>query len=171
MWIIDLLVICPSPHFGAPTCPSTPKVLRTRECTLTPCPSINFTFKLAVKSIKEFGGASIVMFGYGKKLVHCNAHQMKKLIAIKVNIGRRNLYCKTNPYNWNINPSNNTWRSSYQQVRIWPMLLCQHASKPYYDIKATRWDYFWWVHETKVLQIWIKKPWRCTIRSHYLIYL
>ncbi len=27
-------------------------------------------------------------------------------------------YCRTFPYSWNISPSNNTWKSSYQQVGI-----------------------------------------------------
>jgi hypothetical protein len=31
VWIIDSLVICPSPHAGAPTHPSTPKMLWARE--------------------------------------------------------------------------------------------------------------------------------------------
>ncbi len=44
-------------------------------------------------------------------------------------------------HSWNINPSNNTWRSSYQQVKIWPTLLCRHASKPYCDIRVVRGDY------------------------------
>jgi hypothetical protein len=60
MWIIDLLVIHPSPHLGAPTHPSTPEVLRARECTPTPYPFVVFTFGLVVESIKEFGGASSI---------------------------------------------------------------------------------------------------------------
>ncbi len=55
MWIIDLLVTCPSPHLEALAHPSTPEVLRAKECTLTPYPSVVFTFGLAIESIKEFG--------------------------------------------------------------------------------------------------------------------
>ncbi len=59
MWIIDSLVTHPSPHPGAPACPSTLEVLRAKERTPTPYPSIVFTFGFIVESIKEFGGASI----------------------------------------------------------------------------------------------------------------
>jgi hypothetical protein len=58
MWIIELLVILPNPHPGAPAHPSTFKVLRARERAPTPYPSIVFTFILVVESTKEFGGAS-----------------------------------------------------------------------------------------------------------------
>jgi hypothetical protein len=47
-----------SPHLGAPTRPSTPEVLRTRECAPTLSPSIVLTFRLAVESIKELEGVS-----------------------------------------------------------------------------------------------------------------
>jgi len=33
LWIIDSLVICPRPHFEAPACPCTPKLLQTKEHT------------------------------------------------------------------------------------------------------------------------------------------
>jgi hypothetical protein len=39
-------------------------MLRTKELTPTPCPSIIFTFGLAVESIQEFGGASLSHFLY-----------------------------------------------------------------------------------------------------------
>jgi hypothetical protein len=58
MWIIDLLVTLSSSHPRVPTCPSTPKMLRARERTPTPYPSIVFTFKLTIESIRELGGAS-----------------------------------------------------------------------------------------------------------------
>ncbi len=53
-----MLINLPSPHPGAPTCPSTLEVLRAREHAPTPYPFIVFTFGLAVKSIQELGGAS-----------------------------------------------------------------------------------------------------------------
>jgi hypothetical protein len=56
VWIIDPLITCPSPHPRAPTCPSNPKVLWTRECTPIPFPFDVFTFGLTIESIKEFGG-------------------------------------------------------------------------------------------------------------------
>jgi hypothetical protein len=57
--MIDSLVTCPSPHFGALAHPSTPEVLRARERTPTLYPSIVFTFRLVVLSIKEFWGCVI----------------------------------------------------------------------------------------------------------------
>jgi hypothetical protein len=52
-----LLVNLPNPHPGAPTCPSTPKVLRTREhaSTPSPSPSVVFTFKLIVHPSRSLG--------------------------------------------------------------------------------------------------------------------
>jgi hypothetical protein len=58
MWIINLLIIHPSPHPRALVCPSTPEVLQARECTPTPS-FIVFTFNLAFGSFKECGGASL----------------------------------------------------------------------------------------------------------------
>ncbi len=58
MWMFDSLVTCPSPHLGALAWPSTPKMLRAKEHTLIPYPSIIFTFGLTVETIKELGGAS-----------------------------------------------------------------------------------------------------------------
>jgi hypothetical protein len=43
MWIIDPLVIHPSPYPVAPTHPSTPKVLWTKKCPPIPSLSIIFT--------------------------------------------------------------------------------------------------------------------------------
>jgi len=58
MQVIDLLINFPSLHPRSLTHPFTPKVLRVRERTLTPSPSIVFTFGLVVESIKELAGAS-----------------------------------------------------------------------------------------------------------------
>ncbi len=58
VWIIDLLVIHPSPYPEALAHPSTPKVLQVRDCASTPSSSIVFTFRLIVEFIKESGGAS-----------------------------------------------------------------------------------------------------------------
>jgi hypothetical protein len=61
MWIIELLIVRPSPipelqH--APTRPSTPhEVLQAKEHASILSPSIVFTFGLAIESIKELGGA------------------------------------------------------------------------------------------------------------------
>jgi hypothetical protein len=55
VWIIDPLVICPSPHHGAPACPSTLEVLWASECTPTLYPFVVFTFGLIIESIKELG--------------------------------------------------------------------------------------------------------------------
>jgi hypothetical protein len=57
VWIIDPLVTCLSPHPESPTCPSTPEMLRVRECTLIPS-SVVFTFRLAFESFKECEGAT-----------------------------------------------------------------------------------------------------------------
>jgi hypothetical protein len=59
MWVIELLVNLPSPHPRAPTCPSTPKMLRAKEHTATPSPFVVFTFGLETKSTKEFRGVSL----------------------------------------------------------------------------------------------------------------
>jgi hypothetical protein len=59
VWLIYPLVTHPSPHLGAPTHPSTLKVLWTKECTPTPYPSVVFTFGLTFEFIKEFGGVSL----------------------------------------------------------------------------------------------------------------
>jgi len=62
VWIIDLLVTHFNPHYEAPTCPCTPKLLQTRKRTPTPCPFDVFTFGLAVESMTELGGASLVHY-------------------------------------------------------------------------------------------------------------
>jgi len=56
-----LLVNLPSFDLKAPACPSTPKVLRTKERAPTPFLSVVFTFGLVVESIKELRGASLQM--------------------------------------------------------------------------------------------------------------
>ncbi len=53
-----MLINFPSPHPKSLTRPFTPKVVRVRERTLIPSPSIVFTFGLVVESIKELAGAS-----------------------------------------------------------------------------------------------------------------
>ncbi len=56
-----MLVTHPSPHPIAPTCPSTPKLLQTRECTPTPYPSaIPLESKLSLP--KSLGVASLMLF-------------------------------------------------------------------------------------------------------------
>jgi len=52
-----LLINLPSPHPGALARLFTPKVLQAKERALTPSPSVVFTFKFAIESIKELGGA------------------------------------------------------------------------------------------------------------------
>ncbi len=59
MWIIDLFVICLSPHLGALACPSTPKVLWIKERAPTLCPFVVFTFRFAIDSIQELVGVSM----------------------------------------------------------------------------------------------------------------
>jgi hypothetical protein len=56
VWIIDPLLIRPSPHLGAPACPFTFEVLQIKDHTPTSYPSVVFTFGLTIGSIKEFGG-------------------------------------------------------------------------------------------------------------------
>jgi len=55
MWIIDLLVIHPSPHPVAPTHPSTPKVLRTKKCPPIPSLSIIFTLNSHLHLSRNLG--------------------------------------------------------------------------------------------------------------------
>jgi hypothetical protein len=59
VWIINLLINIPSSHLRASTRPYTLKVLQTKEHALTPFPFVVFTFRLAIESIKELGGASL----------------------------------------------------------------------------------------------------------------
>jgi hypothetical protein len=63
MWVIDLLITLPSHHLGAPARPSTPKVLRARECAPTPCPSVIFTLWTHIWIHQGVGGASISVIG------------------------------------------------------------------------------------------------------------
>jgi hypothetical protein len=62
--IIDPLVIHPSPHLKTLARPSSPLVLRARECTPTFYPFVVFTFGLIVESIKGFGSVSKDIFNY-----------------------------------------------------------------------------------------------------------
>jgi hypothetical protein len=62
VWVIDLLVNLPSLYPRILAHPSTPEMLWAKECTPTPIPSIVFTFGLAIESIKEFGGASMIPY-------------------------------------------------------------------------------------------------------------
>jgi len=59
--VIELLVNLLSPDPEALARPSTRKVLQAREHAPTPYYSVIFTFGLTVESIKELGGASIVV--------------------------------------------------------------------------------------------------------------
>jgi len=56
--IIDLLVVCLTPHSGVPAHPFILKMLRAKEHTQFFILSLFFTFGFIVESIKEFGGAS-----------------------------------------------------------------------------------------------------------------
>jgi hypothetical protein len=58
VWVIDPLVICPSPHPKVITHLSTPEMLRTKERTPIHYPSIVFTFWIVIESIKKCGHAS-----------------------------------------------------------------------------------------------------------------
>ncbi len=66
VWVIEMLINFSSPHSGALAHPSTFEVLRAKERVPTPSPSIIFTFGLAVESIKELRGVSIL--GWGRNL-------------------------------------------------------------------------------------------------------
>jgi hypothetical protein len=55
VWVIELLVNVVSPYPRALARPSTPEVLRARECTPTLFPSVVFIFGLVVESFKELG--------------------------------------------------------------------------------------------------------------------
>jgi hypothetical protein len=59
--VVDLLVTLFSLYFGALARPFTLEVLQARECAPTLCPSVVFTFRFIVESIKEFGGASLLV--------------------------------------------------------------------------------------------------------------
>jgi len=55
-----LLVALSSPHFGAPTHPSTPQSDVSQRACPTPYLFVVFTFRFVVESTKEFGGASTI---------------------------------------------------------------------------------------------------------------
>jgi hypothetical protein len=55
VWIIDPLVIHPSPHLGAPTRPSTPKVLQAKKHAPTPYPSTIFTLESHLSLSRSLG--------------------------------------------------------------------------------------------------------------------
>jgi len=55
MWIIDLFVTILSPYPGALACPSTLKVLRTREHTPTPHSFVVFTLGSHLNLLRSFG--------------------------------------------------------------------------------------------------------------------
>ncbi len=60
MWVIELLLNLPSLDPGAPTSPSSPEVLQTKEHVPIFSSSIVFTFGFTVESIKELRGALVV---------------------------------------------------------------------------------------------------------------
>jgi hypothetical protein len=55
VWIVDPFVNCPSPHPWTPTCPSTLRVLQTKECTSTPYPFNIFTLNLQLSLSRSLG--------------------------------------------------------------------------------------------------------------------
>jgi hypothetical protein len=85
VWIIDLLVVHSSPHPKAPRHPFTPKMFRAMEHTLTPYPSIVFTFGLKVKSIKEFEGAQWVFSHYCNCIVNLMFFHQGDILKSKCN--------------------------------------------------------------------------------------
>jgi hypothetical protein len=50
-----MFVILPSPHPKAPAHPSTPKVLRTKKCALTPYSFVIFTLDLHLSLPRSLG--------------------------------------------------------------------------------------------------------------------
>jgi hypothetical protein len=63
VWVIDLLVNIPSPHPRAPARPFTLEVLQAKEHAPTPSSPDVFILGLAIESIKELGGVSMVKYG------------------------------------------------------------------------------------------------------------
>jgi hypothetical protein len=62
VWVIDLLVILPSPYPGALTHPSTLKVLQAKEHTPTPHSSTAFTFNSHLSLLRNLGVHQCVLF-------------------------------------------------------------------------------------------------------------
>ncbi len=58
VWVIDLLVTLPSPYPGAQARPSSFESVVSQGTCPNSLSSIALTFKFAVESTKEFGGAS-----------------------------------------------------------------------------------------------------------------
>jgi hypothetical protein len=55
MWVINLLVILPSPYLGVPASPSTPKMLRAMERAPTPHSSVVFTLDSHLNILRSLG--------------------------------------------------------------------------------------------------------------------
>jgi hypothetical protein len=55
MWVSNLLVIFPSPYLRVPTRPSTPEVLRAKECTPIPYSSDVFTLDSQSNPLRSLG--------------------------------------------------------------------------------------------------------------------
>jgi hypothetical protein len=84
-WVIELIVTHSNPHPGAPTCPSTPKVLWAKERAPTPYLSVVFTFRLVVESTMEFGGASTWTIERCKNLQWCIRYNISSTnVTLKV---------------------------------------------------------------------------------------
>jgi hypothetical protein len=82
MGIIDLLVIHPSPHLGAPTRPSTFKMVRTKECTPTHSSSNVFTFKFAFECFKECGGCIKTLLAVAGSIVVVMVKEFRCKVAM-----------------------------------------------------------------------------------------
>jgi hypothetical protein len=63
MWVIDLLVTLLKPHPRAPTRPSTPKVIRTRECAPIPYSFVVFTLNSHLSLSRSFEAHEVRKLG------------------------------------------------------------------------------------------------------------
>jgi hypothetical protein len=83
-----LLFIFANPHPEAPTHPSTPKELRTKERIPTPHPSTISPFRFAIESIKEIRGASTYIdniLAYNNFMEEQVEHLQKEFQRLKEN--------------------------------------------------------------------------------------
>jgi len=91
VWLVQVRVsnwiTCQSSqsHLEAPACPSTPEVLRTKECAPIPSPYVVFTFGLAIESIKSLEVRHLISPMVGlrfppRKWAKCNLHNPNREI-------------------------------------------------------------------------------------------
>ncbi len=105
VWIIDPLVIHPSPHLRAPTCPSTPGTLGAKEHAPTPYPSIVCTHIWVYQGIWECVNFLRGFHGLNRGQQKCNLLKLKckinnKLVCYLFKSKATNLFVTSQVAKW-----------------------------------------------------------------------